>query len=148
MEKILCVYCGDLFEPSPRHKNQIACKKPQCKRARKAEWQRHKMKTDPDYHASQKISQKQWAEANPGYWKKYRKRNPHKTERNRVLQAIRNRKGRSKKSGTKMDTPLIAKMDASKSDNFQALGQFWLVPVVAKMDALKVNIVKIPICYP
>jgi len=35
-------------------------------------------------------------------------------------------------------------MDASKSDNFQILGQFWLLPVIAKMDALKVNIIKIP----
>ena len=148
MEKILCVYCGDLFDPSPRHKNQTACKKPQCQRAKKAEWQRHKMKIDPVYNASQKISKKQWACANPDYWKRYRNKHLDKAERNRVLQAIRNRKARSKKSGTKMDTPLIAKMDASKSDNFQTLGQFWLVPVVAKMDALKVNIVKIPILYP
>ena len=148
MEKILCAYCGDLFDPSPRHKNQTACKKPQCQKAKKAEWQRHKMRTDPIYNASQKISQKEWARANPGYWKKYRHKNPDKAERNRVLQTIRNRKARSKKSGTKMGTPLIAKMDASKSDNFQPLGQFWLIPVVAKMDTLKVNIVKIPIIYP
>ena len=136
MEKILCAYCGDLFDPSPRHKNQTACKKPQCQKAKKAEWQRHKMRTDPIYNASQKISQKEWARANPGYWKKYRHKNPDKAERNRVLQTIRNRKARSKKSGTKMGTPLIAKMDASKSDNFQPLGQFWLIPVVAKMDSL------------
>ena len=106
------------------------------------------MKIDPVYNASQEISRKQWARANPGYWKRYRNKNPEKAERNRVLQAFRNRKARSKKSDTKMNTPLIAKMDASKSDNFQALGQLWLVPVIAKMDALKVNIVKIPICYP
>ncbi len=148
MEKILCVYCGDLFAPSPRHKNQIACKKPQCQRAKKADWQRHKMKIDPVYRASQKISGKQWARANPGYWRKYRNKNPDKAERNRVLQAIRNRKARSKDTGVKMDTPLIAKMDASKSDSFHALGQFWLIPVIAKMDPLKVNIVKVPICYP
>jgi hypothetical protein len=146
--KILCVYCGDLFEASPRHKNQIACKKPECQRARKAEWQRHKIKTDPAYKASQEISQKQWARANPDYWKRYRMSHPEKTERNRLLQAIRNRKARSKDTGIKMDTPLIAKMDASKADSFHPLGQFWLIPVIAKMDALKVNIVKVPICYP
>ena len=28
------------------------------------------------------------------------------------------------------------------------LGQFWIVPVIAKMDALKVNILKIPVHYP
>jgi len=106
------------------------------------------MKIDPVYNASQKISKKQWANANPGYWKKYRNKNPDKTERNRILQRVRNQKARSKKSDAKMQTPLIAKMDASRSDNFHPLGQFWLVPVVAKMDALKVNIVKIPIRYP
>jgi hypothetical protein len=39
-------------------------------------------------------------------------------------------------------------MDASKTDNFKILGQFWLLPVIAKMDALKVNIIEIPIYYP
>jgi len=28
------------------------------------------------------------------------------------------------------------------------VGQFYLVPVIAKVDALKVNIVKVPLCYP
>jgi hypothetical protein len=106
------------------------------------------MRTDPVYSATQKISQKEWARANPDYWKRYRMKYPEKTERNRVLQAIRNRKARSKNTHVNMETPLIAKMDASTSDNFQALGQFWLIPVIAKMDALKVNIVKVPLCYP
>ena len=90
MEQILCVYCGDLFDASSRHKNQTACKKAEC--------QKHKMKIDPIYNACQKISQKQWARANPGYWKKYREKDPEKAERNRILQAIRNRKARSSDS--------------------------------------------------
>ena len=53
-----------------------------------------------------------------------------------------------RRPGAKKDESLIAKMDASKTDNFKILGQFWLLPVIAKMDALKVNIIKIPICYP
>lgn len=148
MEQSLCVYCGDLFDPSPRHKNQTACKKEKCKKAKKAAWQRHKMKTDPIYKANQKSSQNQWAKANPDYWSKYREKNPEKAERNRILQAIRNRKARSPDSDVKMETSVIAKMDASKGDSFEVLGQFWMVPVIAKMDALKVNIVKIPIYYP
>lgn len=149
MEQILCIYCGDLFDPSPRHRNQTACKKPECQRAKKAAWQRHKMRSDPIYRSNQEISQKQWARANPGYWKQYRKRNPQKAERNRILQTIRNRRRSGQgDSDAKMDTSSIAKMDASRSDSFQMLGQFWLIPVIAKMDALKVNIVKIPICYP
>ena len=148
METILCVYCGDLFNPSPRHKNQTACKKVKCQRAKKAAWQRHKMKTDPDYKFNQKVCQRQWTEANPGYWKAYREKNSEKAERNRILQAIRNRRARPLQKNKKMDNLLIAKMDASKHDNFEILGQFWMVPVIAKMDALKVHILKIPTIYP
>jgi hypothetical protein len=43
---------------------------------------------------------------------------------------------------------MIAKMDSSKflgtSGRATFSGQFWLVPVIAKMDALKVNIYGIP----
>jgi hypothetical protein len=106
------------------------------------------MKIDPIYRANQRSSQKKWLADNPGYWKAYRRRNPEKAERNRVLQAVRNRKAKHRSSEQKMDVSMIAKMDSSKSDNFKVLGQFWLVPVIAKMDALKVNIVKIPIRYP
>ena len=148
MEQILCIYCGDLFDPSPRHKRRTSCKRPECKRSKKADWQRHNMQTDPIYKSNQKISQKEWARANPGYWRQYRKRNPKKAERNRILQTIRNRKARSSHSVAKMDASVIAKMDASKSNNFKILGQFWLVPVIAKMDALKVNIHTISSHYP
>jgi len=106
------------------------------------------MRIDPVYAASQKLSQKQWAKAHPGYWKEYRRKNPQKAQRNRALQAIRNRKARSSDSNAKMDASLIAKMDASNFDNFEVLGQFWLIPVIAKMDSLKVNIIKIPVYYP
>jgi len=61
MERISCSYCGALFEPSPRHKNQMFCMKPECRRARKAAWQRHKMKTDPDRRLIEKPrSNKSW----------------------------------------------------------------------------------------
>ena len=145
MEQLLCVYCGDFFDKSPRHKTQTACKKVECQKAKKAAWQRHKLKTDPVYAANQKSSQEKWVKANLGYWKTYRKKNPDKTERNRMLQTIRNRKARTSPRA-KVDECLIAKMDASKNDNFKILGQFWLLPVIAKMDTLKVNIIKIPIC--
>jgi len=148
MEQIPCTYCGDFFDPSPRHKNQTACKKTTCQRAKKAAWQRFKMKNDSIYNANQKGSNQKWLKATPGYWKDYRERNPEKVERNRILQAIRNRRARSLPSAAKTDESMIAKMDASKSNKFEVLGQFWMVPVIAKMDASKVNIVKIPICYP
>lgn len=106
------------------------------------------MRTDPDYRFNQTLSNKKWAEANPDYWKEYRKKNPEKVERNRILQTIRNRR-RSKNQdvNAKVDTSLIAKVDASKSSNFRLVGQFWLVPVIAKVDALKVNIHEISTPY-
>jgi len=147
MEKPFCVYCGDVFEPSSRHKNQTACRKVPCQRAKRAAWQRHKMKTDADYRLTQKLKQKQWAESNPGYWTQYRKRNPQKAERNRILQALRNRRARSPGSSARMEESLIAKMGASKSDNFEVLGQFWMIPVIAKVDELRVYLYEIPARY-
>ncbi len=148
MTEIECVYCGDMFEGSPRHKNQTSCRKKECRKAKKAAWQRHKLKTDPDYRANQKSSQKKWVKEHPGYWKEYRRKKPEKAERNRIMQTMRNRRSRSKDGDSKKDRSLIAKMDASKPDRFEILGQFWMVPVIAKMDALKINIIRIPECYP
>jgi len=115
--------------------------KPECRRARKAAWKRHKMSTDPKFKADHRLSCKKWARRNPGYWKQYRKRNPEKVQRNRMLQTIRNRRRKKAiQSGDCGDPDLIAKVDASITNNFSMVGQFWLVPVIAKVDALKVNI--------
>lgn len=148
MELIRCCHCGDLFPPSPRHKSQDYCMKAGCRKARKAAWKRHKMRTDPDYKFNQRMSNKKWAEANPGYWKEYRKKKPEKAERNRIFQTIRNRRRpKNQDLNAKVDTSLIAKVDASKSNNFRLVGQFWLVPVIAKVDALKVYIHEISTSY-
>jgi len=141
-----CCHCGAYFAPSPRHKLQRFCNRPKCQRARKAEWQRNRMHTDPEYRADQRQSHQEWLRANADYWKDYRKRNPEKVERNRTLQIVRNRRRRRAKEAN--DATLIAKMDASKSNSFNLVGPFWLVPVIAKMDASKVFLHKIPACYP
>ena len=148
MAEIECVYCGDFFEESPRHKNQTCCKKKECQKAKKAAWQRYKLKTDFQYRANQKSSQKKWVQEHPEYWKKYRIKHPEKAERNRIMQSVRNRKASSKQGEARRDSTLIAKLDASNPDRFEILGQFWMVPVIAKMDSLKINILKIPACYP
>jgi hypothetical protein len=83
------------------------------------------------------LSQQKWASNNPLYWKAYRKRNPEKVIRNRMLQTIRNRRRSASKRSGKV---LIAKMDARKSVDLHPIGQFYLVPMIAKMDAVKVNI--------
>ncbi len=147
MAEGLCIYCGDLFGLSPRHRNQTCCAKVECQRAKKAEWQRRRMKTDPEYRANQRVSQGKWAQSTPHYWKEYRKNHPEKAERNRLLQAVRNGRAKARRIGAKMDASgLIAKMDASKLSNIKVAGRYWLVPVIAKMDALEANIVVLSRC--
>lgn len=143
MEPVVCLNCYEFFPPSPRHKNQRYCMKPPCRRAKKAAWKRHKMATDPNFKLDQKLSNQKWAQNTPGYWKDYRERNPQKAERNRILQSVRNRRqAKQGKSDRKVDASVIAKVDASITNNC-LVGQFWLVPVIAKVDALKVNIFEI-----
>ena len=146
MEQIPCCHCGTFFTPSPRHKDQIYCMAPVCRRALKAAWKRNKMQTDPDYRYNHKLSNQKWAKANPGYWKDYRSRHPEYVERNRILQAVRNRR---RNRGDKMQATddLIAKVDASMFNKNRMVGQFYLVPVIAKVDALKVNIFDISSPY-
>jgi hypothetical protein len=146
MEQIPCCHCGDFFIPSSRHKNQVYCLTPACRRARKAAWKRNRMQTDPDYRYNHKLSNQTWAKAHPGYWKHYRRRHPEYVERNRILQSVRNRRCRCR-GKPEAGNDLIAKVDASIFSKNRMLGQFYLVPVIAKVDALKVNIYDISSPY-
>jgi hypothetical protein len=106
------------------------------------------MREDPEYRLNHRTSNKQWAEAHPGYWKAYHKSNPEKAERNRILQRIRNRR-RSKKgtADAERDSSLIAKVDASGCPTIKVAGEFIMVPVIAKVDALRVYLYQIPTPY-
>jgi hypothetical protein len=152
MEEVSCCHCGAYFTPDPRQKNPRYCRKVVCQRARKAAWQREKIRGDPDYRANQKRCWQDWCNAHPDYWKEYRQKHPDQARRNRDLQRVRNVRCRSRGRGdpTELKGSMIAKMDASKpletSGRATFSGQFWLVPVIAKMDALKVNIYGIPSC--
>ena len=139
MEPIPCVSCGIFF--IPRNRKQNYCREPGCQRARKAAWQRFKLKSDDDYRTQQHLSHQKWLQTNPDYYRSYRRRNPDKVQRNRALQIIRNRRSRSRiRDASRPDDPLIAKMDTRKCNHFNLAGQFYLVPVIAKMDLRKVNI--------
>jgi len=143
MDPVPCLGCSTFF--IPRNRLQTHCSEPACQRARKALWQRQKLATDPEYAQSQKLSNNKWLANNPDYWKDYRFRNPEKTARNRILQQIRNRANASNDKG--LDTPRhvgIAKMDARKPLINRLSGEFWLVPMIAKMDAVKIFIATIP----
>ncbi len=139
MEKVPCLHCGTFF--LPRNKNQNYCTMKECQKARRAAWQRNKLLRDAEYRESQRISQKKWRRNNRDYWKQYRHNNPEKTAQNRILQRIRNKRrtlASSSPAGAKQ--PLIAKMDARTFNAAGLSGQYWLVPVIAKMDAVKIYI--------
>jgi len=110
-------------------------------------WQREKMIRDPVYRANQKQSQADWQSRNADYWKRYRAAHPEQADRNRDLQQVRNKR-RYSQGVDKMDVSVIAKMDASRSGKSSVgawlSGSFWLVPVIAKMDAIKVILHRIP----
>lgn len=137
-----CANCGEFFPASPRHKDQEFCLKPECRKAKKARWQRQKMKNDPDYRSSQRLSHKKWAASKPDFWKDYRAKNSEKTERNRLLQKVRNAKRRSDKEKTQKETsPVPANVDVSEAITFKPCAQYWLVPLSSKAAPVKVNIV-------
>ena len=148
MSQDICEHCKLPFKRYRNREDQRYCGKPDCQKARKARWQREKMKKDPQYKADQKQAQKDWCQKTPGYWKRYRGNHPEAKSNNRVRQSIRNLRRRSKKQVQKAlkkgkrdaAIKLIAKMDALERNNDKDCSQFWLVPVIAKMDALKVSI--------
>ena len=100
------------------------------------------MASDPDYKANQRNAQKVWRDANPDYYKKYRKKNNACTQKNRTRQAERNKNRRVPLQNQAPN--LIANMDASKSNYNMNTGIYQLIPItdgkIAKMDALIVQL--------
>jgi hypothetical protein len=133
---IRCAHCRRSFHPDPRVKNQRFCGAAACQRARKTLWQRQKMASDPDYKENQRACQKDWQKRHPRYWRTYRARHPGYCRRNRLLQRLRDRK-RPLKS--------LAKMDASRAISSVKPGTYYLIPQLAKMDALAQKVLVIPV---
>ena len=107
------------------------------------------MACDPEYKKDQDLANNKWLQNNPDYWINYRKKNPEKANRNRSLQKIRNYKRQKNKKYLKLSKTIgIAKMDASKLNNHHLLGQYWMVPTIAKMDPVKIFITTAPVCSP
>ena len=132
---IRCAHCRRLFRPDPRVKNQRFCGSPMCQRARKTLWQRQKMAIDPDYKENQRSCQRQWQKHHPDYGRTYRSRHPGYCQRNRLLQRLRDRARRLKG---------LAKMDASRPIFSVKPGTYYLIPQLAKMDALAQKVLVIP----
>ena len=130
-----CLGCSNYF--IPRNRKQNYCTKPECQKKRKAEWQKKKVQNDPEYRESQKLSNRKWLSNNPDYWTKYRQKNPEKAMRNRELQWVRNRRRGQTKPPVSFHA--IAKMGVRNHPKSLPDVDFWLVPVIAKMDVAKIN---------
>ncbi len=143
MVQPICVSCKKPFIKNHRLTRQTHCSAPSCQKARKAEWQRKKLKLDPQYKKEQLQATRDWHDKRPDYWRKYRKKNPQKKLRNQLLQRKRNhiRRIKATYSGSinSASSPkiMIAKMDALKAGNNAAFTECWVVPMIAKMDVLK-----------
>ena len=135
MEKKQCAACGQQFQPRPQVPQQSYCASPDCQRARRRQWLRLKLQTDPDYQNNQDRAQQAWSQRNPEYWRKYRESHPKYVERNRVMQHERN---------TKAMAYRIAKMNASNPGIPLPSGIYHLSLVtdagIAKMNVWTVKI--------
>jgi hypothetical protein len=133
---IRCSHCGRSVRANPRLREQRYCGDRRCQRARKTLWQRQKIATDADYQANQRDCQRRWRARNRDYWGRYRSRHPGYLERNRLLQRARNRKRRLLQR--------IAKMDAFRPLSPKKAKTYYLIPQIAKMDALGQKVLLIP----
>ena len=126
-----CAHCQCLVLPNPRGKPQRFCSNKACQRARKAQWQRDKLATDPDYRANQQDCPHRWQQQHPHYWRQYRQQRADYRERHRLLQQHRDHKRRLRP---------LAKMDVFEPVTAIQPGIYHLIPVVgphlAKMDVL------------
>ncbi len=148
--KFICLGCGKELTSSKRSGNrQSYCSEKKCQRVRKAVWQKQKVATDPEYRSDQARCGHAWREAHRGYWRDYRHAHPAQSTRNRLLQKQRNQQRRCALRVVGAPTPpaeAVAKMDALILKDiaaFRPIGEFWLIPVIAKMDAFKVNITSV-----
>jgi hypothetical protein len=126
-----CAHCRRHFLPDPRVKTQRFCANKVCQRARKAQWQRAKLATDPDYRANQRDCQQRWQHQHPQYWRQYRQQRADYRARNRLLQQHRDHKRRLHP---------LAKMDVFEPVTSIHPGIYHLIPAIgphlAKMDVL------------
>lgn len=135
-----CACCKRVLPRNPRVKDQQYCGSAECQKARKAKWQREKMRTDQEYRTSQQEGQRLWQQNNPDYWQRYRSNNSDYRYRNRLLQKVRDSRRRRRHQVTKDD---LAKMDTLESFLNDTTGTYFISPGpdnLAKMDALQVKI--------
>jgi len=92
----MCPYCHTFFVPTPRGggKNQKVCRKPSCKKARKAENNARWRQANPNHWRNDYSRVKPWLDQHPGYLKQYRADHPEYVQKNREAQRQRDQRRR------------------------------------------------------
>ena len=67
-----CSCCHLTLSANPRIKDQHFCGQPVCQRARKTQWQKVKLATDPEYLENQRDACRAWRETHMDYWRQRR----------------------------------------------------------------------------
>jgi hypothetical protein len=138
-----CDHCEEVFIPLKNVAHQRYCSKAGCQQARRNQWRKRKLLTDPDYRGNQHDAEQRWRESHKDYWRRYRASHPDYVERNRALQRERNRRRRG---------ALIAKRDELTGRNSMRSGYYRLIPaggdVIAKRDEYLVKLDILPATYP
>ncbi|MCF8037263.1 MAG: hypothetical protein K9K62_10360 [Desulfobacteraceae bacterium] len=116
-QMIRCKHCHRWVPANPRIKDQQYCGRKKCQRARKTEWQRSRLKVDPQYKANQDEARAKWRRKNSGYSKQYRDANPAYCDSNRTLQKKRDQKRQNKMSGLPLPGIGPAHMNALVAEN-------------------------------
>lgn len=89
-----CRYCREPFQPNRYHPQQHVCNRAACQNHRRSDYHREKIASDPVYQQVCLESPRKWRQANPDYWKKYRRNHPEQADRNRRQQRLRDQKRR------------------------------------------------------
>jgi hypothetical protein len=140
-----CRHCHRCLKKNPRIKSgQHYCGSKICQQARKNQWERDRLGSDPAYRAYRSLAKKKWYQGYPGdrYQHAYRQAHPDYVSGNREKQGERGKRHEGKASGAK-----IVKTDTLSSDNLVPRGFYVLSPYektngkkVVKTDALIVEL--------
>ena len=131
----LCLACGNAFVPLLHVPRQRYCSSEACQRARRRDWQNHRLRIDRDYRDNQARAQARWRAGHSDYWREYRAAHPAYRERNSSMQRMRNAR-RSFKPIAKMD---VFELPRPLGSGFYVLRHADDVSA-AKMDAWTVHI--------
>jgi hypothetical protein len=143
-----CAACGGRFRPDRRVPTQCYCGAKDCRRVRRARWERRKRLIDKDYRSNQAAAGQQWSKKHPEYWREYRRTHPEYRERERLLR--RQRRARAAGAGDRHTAEVTdghtsaAKMDSIGAQVPVVHGVYCLTRVcggrAAKMDSMFVQL--------